>query len=203
MPEPTTCLPACSDAGSGYCDNCDLLVGLDGFHVTVVAVTGGGLSVTVESPARIMGCPGCGVVAESHGRRVHQLVDTPSSGRLVRLRWRKRSWSCPEPSCPVGVFTEQDERLAAPRALLTRRACWWAIRQLRREHASVAGIARQLGTSWRTVWRAGCPLLAAMAADPVRFDGVSILGVDGHIWHRVSTARRARRGSARPAGDRT
>ncbi|HEX5994694.1 MAG TPA: hypothetical protein VFY84_06095 [Jiangellales bacterium] len=50
------------------------------------------------------------------------------------------------------MFTEQHEELAKPRALLTARACWWAIRQLRREHASVAGLARQLGTTWRTVF---------------------------------------------------
>ncbi len=58
---------------------------------------------------------------------------------------------------------------------------------MRREHASVAGLARQLGTTWRTVWRAVKPLLVAMAADPARFDGVTTLGVDEHVWHHVST----------------
>jgi len=130
------------------------------------------------------------VVAVSHGRRVHQLIDTPSFGRPVRVRWAKRTWSCPEPACPVGSFTEQDERVAAPRALLTARACWWAIGQLRREHASVAELARQLGTTWSTVWRAVKPLLVVMAADPTRFDRVEILGVDEHIWHHVSTKTR-------------
>ncbi len=67
------------------------------------------------------------------------------------------------------------------------RACWWAINQLRREHASVAGLARQLGTTWRTVWRSTKPLLEAMAADPTRFENVMTLGVDEHIWHHVST----------------
>jgi len=70
--------------------------------------------------------------------------------------------------------------------LLTVRACWWAVGQLRREHASVSGLARQLGTSWRTVWRAIRPLLQEMAADPARFEGVTILGVDEHIWHHVN-----------------
>jgi hypothetical protein len=42
------------------------------------------------------------------------------------------------------VFTEQDPHVAAPRALLTRQACWRAIGQMRREHASVAGIAGAL-----------------------------------------------------------
>ncbi len=88
------------------------------------------------------------------------------------------------------MFTEQDDQVARPRALLTARACWWAVGQLRRAHASVLGLARQLGTSWKTVWRAIKPLLEAMDADPARFDGVEILGVDEHIWHHASIKER-------------
>ncbi len=127
------------------------------------------------------------VVAASHGRREAHLVDVPCFGGPVRVVWHKRTWSCREPSCPTGTFTEQAQDVAAPRALLTVRACWWAIRQLRREHASISGLARQLGITWRTLWRAIRPLLAAMDADPARFDGVRTLGVDEHIWHHVST----------------
>ena len=54
-----------------------------------------------------------------------------------------------------------------------------------REHASVAGIAHQLGTSWRTVWSSIEPLLQAMTADAARFAGVTSLGVDEHIWHHA------------------
>lgn len=61
---------------------------------------------------------------------------------------------------------------------------------MRRAHASVLGLARQLGTSWKTVWRAIKPLLEAMDADPARFDGVEILGVDEHIWHHASIKER-------------
>jgi transposase len=164
---------------------------LDGLHVVRVDRDDGeGLVVTVESAPVPVGCPACGVVARSHGRRVAELVDIPCIGRPTRIRWLKRRWFCPELACPVGTFTEQDERLARPRALLTTRACWWAVGQLRGEHASVAGIARQLGTSWRTVWRSIAPLLEAMAADESRFDGVKTLGVDEHIWHHVSVAER-------------
>ena len=59
--------------------------------------------------------------------------------------------------------------------------------QLRREHASVAGLARQLGTTWRTVLESIKPLLEQMAADQTRFDDVASLGVDEHIWHHTST----------------
>lgn len=145
------------------------------------------LRVDVESPARVEGCRSCGVLASSHGRRAVRLIDTPCFGRPVEVRWRKRVWRCTEPDCPSGAFTEQDERIARPRALLTTRACWWAIGQLRREHASVAGLARQLGTTWRTLWLAIRPLLQAMADDEARFAGVTALGVDEHVWHHVST----------------
>ncbi len=70
---------------------------------------------------------------------------------------------------------------------MTTRACRWAIEQIRREHASVNGIRRQLGTGWRTVWDSIKPILQAMADDPSRFEGVAILGVDEHVWHHVST----------------
>ncbi|HVX54863.1 MAG TPA: ISL3 family transposase [Nocardioides sp.] len=140
----------------------------------------------VESPARVEACRACGVVARSHGRRDVRLVDVPCFGRPVELVWRKRTWRCAEPGCSAGTFTEQNEQIAAPRALLTRRACWWAIAQLRREHASVAGLARQLGTAWRTVWTSIKPLLDALAADEARFEGVKSLGVDEHVWHHVS-----------------
>jgi hypothetical protein len=73
-----------------YCDRCDLLVGLDGFHVIAVTEQPGKrgrfLRVVVESPARVETCHECGVVAESRGRRAVRPVDTPCLGRP--LVWR-------------------------------------------------------------------------------------------------------------------
>jgi transposase len=185
MTEPTS---SCR-ADGGYCDRCDLLVGLPGLHVISVKCEdgSGALVITVESAAEPMGCHGCGVVAHAHGRVNVGLVDAPAMGRPVRLVWRKRRWICPEPVCQVGSFVEQDLDIAAPRAKLTTRACRWAIEQIRREHASVNGVRRQLGTGWRTVWESIKPLLETAAADPARFEGVAILGVDEHVWHHVST----------------
>jgi len=172
----------CCRVDGGYCDRCDLLVGLPGLHVIAVERDARDrLVVTVESEPGPMGCRLCGVIAHGHGRVVVRLVDAPAMGRPVRIRWRKRRWVCPDPGCPVGTFVEQDERIAAPRASLTRRACEWAIEQIRREHASVNGVRRQLGTGWRTVWDAIRPLLEAMAKDPTRFEGVTVLGVDEHV----------------------
>jgi transposase len=170
-----------------------VLVGLPGLHVIEVADNDGGLTVTVESPPAEQGCRACGVIAEGHGRRTVWLVDAPCFGRPVRVAWRKRTWRCREALCSTQTFTEQDGRIAPPRSLLTVRACWWAINQLGGEHASVLGLARQLGTTWRTVWRSIAPLLQAMADDPARFDGVTTLGVDEHIWHHVSEKNRGPR----------
>ena len=165
MSEPTACGDARPCPDPRYCDRCDVLVGLPGFHVlAVTAAVDGGLRVVVESPAEPVGCPVCGVLATSHGRRDVVLVDAPCFGRPVELVWRKRTWRCPDADCSARGFTEQHAELAGSRALLTVRACWWVVGQLRREHASVAGLARMLGTTWRTVWRSIRPLLAAMAA---------------------------------------
>ncbi len=185
MTEPTLCCPR----SGGYCDRCDLLVGLPGLHVIGVERDDGdgSLTVTVESEPQVMGCPTCGVVAHGHGRVNVTLVDAPWAGRPVRVVWRKRRWVCPVPVCGRRSFVEQDEDIARPRALLTARACRWAIAQLRREHASVLGLARQLGTTWDTVWTSIRPVLEKAAADPARFEGVSTLGVDEHVWHHVST----------------
>ena len=190
MTEPMSCCAACGCSPSAYCGNCDLLVGLEGLHVLDVVAADEHLRVRVESPPGLMGCPTCGVVALSHGRREVQLIDAPCFGRPVTVVWWKRTWCCPEPTCPVAVFTEQDEAVARPRGLLTTRAAWWAARQLRREHASILGLARQLGTTWKTVWRSVKPLLEVMDADPARFDGVEALGVDEHVWHHVSPLKR-------------
>lgn len=140
MPE----LMLCCRLAGGYCDRCDLLVGLDGLRVTAVEGDegddrGGRLTVTVESSPGPMGCSRCGVVAVRHGRVEVVLVDVPWGDRPVRIRWRKRRWRCLEPACPVGSFVEQNEAIVRPRGLLTNRACRWAIGQLRREHASVLG----------------------------------------------------------------
>jgi transposase len=192
--EPTACARArsCPDPCSPvYCERCDLLVGFDGFHVIDVDERDGRLGpwlrVVLESPPTMMGCATCGVVAGSHGRSNVTLIDTPCFGRPVQLVRRKRTWRCAEPSCPAGGGHRTAPGPCAAAGLLTVRACWWAIGQPRREHASVAGIARQLGTTWRTVWTSIKPVLQTMADDETRFAGVRSLGVDEHVWHHVCT----------------
>ena len=186
MIEPTGCV-----RGETYCDRCDVLVGLPGLRVVEVVADQacGGLTVTVESPPELTGCPICGG-DRCQPRPPHGGVGRRTLfGRPVRIVWRKRTWRCREPACPGKAFTEQDQRISQPRGLLTVRACWWAIGQLRAEHASVHGLARQHGTTWRTVWRSIKPLLGRMADDPSRFDGVTSLGVDEHASASANAVR--------------
>ncbi|MFH5823760.1 helix-turn-helix domain-containing protein [Georgenia sp. AZ-5] len=180
MDHPTQACSCCAEHDA-YCDRCDIFFGIDGIHVTAVGRDDDGLTVTVEAPRRLKGCRRCGVVAVSHGRRTRVIHDISALGAPVRVIWRKRTWSCPDPDCQVGVFSEDFPPLAARRAKLTTRAIWWAINQMRREHASVQGLARQLGVDWHTVWDAIKPELETMAKDESRFAGVQILGVDEHL----------------------
>jgi len=176
----------------GYCARVDALFNLPGIHVIDVgwgAESGEQdareqLLLAVETGPRPMGCPACGVVAASHGRRVRRLHDISAFGAPVELVWRVRRWRCGESACPVGVFTEESD-LALARAKLTTRAAWWAISCIQRDTASVAAVARRLGVDWHTVWDAIAPLLEALADDPARLAGVEVLGVDEHIWHHA------------------
>ena len=177
MTDPTCFCRAAGD----YCQRCDLLLGLPGIHVIDVTRDEVGLLVEVESAVPpVMGCPACGVIVHAHGRQRVELIDAPCFAAPVRLLWRKRRWVCPEPMCPVTSFMEQNSAIAPRRGLLTVRATRWAIGQMRRENASVQGLARQLGCTWKTLWRAIRPVLESAAADESRFIGVTSLGVDEH-----------------------
>jgi transposase len=138
MSDPTLCCPD----GAHFCARCDLLFGLDGLHVIGVDRhdNGGALTVMVESESDLVGCPECGVVAHGHGRIDVRLVDAPAFGCPVTIIWRKRRWVCPDQGCEVRSFVEQDAQIVRPRSKMTVRACYWAISQLRREHASINGL---------------------------------------------------------------
>ncbi|MHB1010657.1 MAG: ISL3 family transposase [Cellulomonas sp.] len=166
------------------CSRCDLLLGLDDVHVEAVERGPTSLTVTVSTPWQLMGCPVCGVVAVGRGRRLRRLHDVPGAVP-VTIRWRQRTWRCPDAGCGVGVFVEQLPTLVRSRGSLTDRAVTWAIGQLRREHATIQGLSRQLGTTWKTLWRAVAPRLADLAEDEARLAGVATLGVDEHVWHHT------------------
>ena len=158
-----------------------------------VARTPDALVLDIESCDCLAGCPGCGVIAQGHGRVVVEVIDAPWAGVPARIRWFKRRWICRETTCQTVTFLEHSEKVCAPRARLGVRAIRWAIRQLRFEGATIAGLARQLATTWNTVWSHIKPCLQAASDDPARFAGVQVLGVDEHVWHHQDRRRRGPR----------
>jgi transposase len=161
------------------------LLGLDDFKVVDIQVTDGEWQLSVETVATVVGCHGCGVRAELHGRRRVRVRDLPLGGRPVVLCWRKRIWRCGEPACRVRTWTE---RVAAirPRAVLTERARAEACRRVGKDAHAVAAVARDLGVGWATIMRAvhehGTPLVD----DAARLEGVTALGLDETSFLRAT-----------------
>ena len=180
MSRPTCC---CSVS----LDRCDLLVGLEGdehgSHPRCAVLD-------VESCNQLAGHPGCGLNRSrprARGRGGHRHALGPGSRQGSGGTIRR--WICRETTCQTVTFLEHDERMCAPRARLGARAIRWAIRQLRFEGATIAGLARQLATTWNTVWSHIKPCLQAASDDPARFAGVQVLGVDEHVWHHQDRRR--------------
>jgi transposase len=169
-------------SGARWCARADAIFDVVGMHVLDVEVDDlQRLVLTVESGQLEAACPGCGVMAIGHGRRVRVLHDAPCFGRVTRVRWLVRVWRCREPACPAGTFSEGHD-LAPPRMTLTVRAVRWATDALSYDDTTVSALARHLGVDWHTVWDAIEVEAKARTKDPARLAGVRTLGVDEHIW---------------------
>ena len=154
-----------------------LLLDLDGFEIVSAQLAGGEWQLAVQTTATVVGCSGCGVRAEVHGRRIVRVRDLPIGGRPVVLVWRKRLWRCRELACGVRTWTE---RVAAvrPRAVLTERAGAEAARRVGKDAHAVAAVARDLGVGWATIMRAVRDHGSPLVDDPARLQGVVTLGLD-------------------------
>jgi len=171
---------------------CELLVGLPSVVVLGVDdVAGGVLRVHVETLDRRPACPGCagGVVVKD--RPTVELVDLPCFGRVTRLSWRKRRWSCPDPSCPTRSWTESAPAIAASRLALTDRAGRWVTQQVGRHGRTVNEVADELGCDWHTVNDTVIAYGTALIDDdPQRIGQPTALGLDETLfarlgpWHR-------------------
>jgi hypothetical protein len=90
---------------------------------------------------------------------------SPSS--LVR---RRRRWSCP---AGCGTWTERNDRIAAPRCSLTRRAGLWATTQVGQLARPVSQVAAELGVAWHTVTDGVVLYGTPLVADPERIGQVT------------------------------
>ncbi len=125
-------------------------------------------------------CGGHGIVRDTVVRR---LAHEPFGYRPTTLHLRLRRYKCVE----CGRVWRQDATAAAPpRAKISRTGLDWALRALVIDHDTVSVIAAKLAVSWHT---ANSAVLAEgqrlLINDPTRFDGVSVIGVDEHVWRHT------------------
>jgi len=114
---------------------------------------------------------------------VRRLAHEPLGWRPTTLEVTVRRYRC----TGSGHVWRQDTSLAAePRAKLSRRGLRWALEGIVCQHLTVARVAEGLGVSWNT---ANDAVLAegkrVLIEDPGRFDGVSVIGVDEHVWRHT------------------
>lgn len=162
-----------------------VVLGLDGFVVLHAEHRLGELVLYIETNADRAFCRGCGVRAESKGRRVTEVRDVPFGDRPVRLVWHKRIWRCLEDACSTRSWSEQTAAIR-PRASLSERARVWAVRAVGRDGLSVALVARMLGVGWHTINDAVLELGAGLVENDDRLVGVRALGIDEHNFLRGS-----------------
>jgi len=128
-------------------------------------------------------CRRCGCEGIPRDTVTRRLAHEPFGWRPTVLEVTLRRYRCGE----CGHVWRQDlSKAAEPRAKLSRRALRWALEGLVVAHLSVARIAEGLAVSWDTANNA---VLAegqrVLIADPTRFDGVRVLGVDEHVWRHT------------------
>ncbi|PXA78651.1 ISL3 family transposase, partial [Auritidibacter sp. NML120636] len=125
-------------------------------------------------------CGGHGIVRDTVVRR---LAHEPFGHRPTTLHIRLRRYKCVE--CGR-VWRQNTTAAAPPRAKISRTGLDWALRALVIDHDTVSVIARKLAVSWHT---ANSAILAQghrlLIDDPARFDGVSVIGVDEHVWRHT------------------
>ena len=128
-------------------------------------------------------CRRCGEQGSLRDTVTRRLAHEPFGWRPTTLLVTVRRYRCA--GC-THVWRQDTSKAAEPRAKLSRRALRWALQALVCQHLSVARVAEGLAVSWNTANNA---VLAegrrVLIADPARFDGVAVIGVDEHVWRHT------------------
>jgi len=128
-------------------------------------------------------CPKCGTSGRLRDHVERILTDLPVVGHPTRLRLRVPRFICGDESCPVTIFRQGIERVAAPKASTTRRCARWILQRLAIDKMSVSAVAKSLGLGWNTVNAVAAELTRELVfGSPGHLDGVRYLGVDEHKW---------------------
>jgi transposase len=128
-------------------------------------------------------CPRCGCEGTARDTVLRQLAHEPLGWRPTMLMVTVRRYRC----TGCGHVWRQDTTLAAePRSKLSRRGLRWALEGIVCQHLTVARVAEGLGVAWNT---ANDAVLAegkrVLIDDISRFDGVTAIGVDEHVWRHT------------------
>lgn len=121
-------------------------------------------------------------------RPLVELVDLAAFGRPARLVWRKHRWARSDPTCPIGMWTGQEPRIAAAR--LADRARRWVTFQVGKHGRTVAEVISDLGCGWYTVNDAVIAYGTALVDDEGRIGDIEALGFDETLFCRVGRWRR-------------
>ena len=139
------------------------------------------LACRVAEPDRW--CRRCGGEGTPRDSVVRRLAHAPFGWRpttLVVTLSRYRCAACGR------VWREDLAAAAEPRAKISRGGLAWALSGIVCQHLTVARIAEALDVSWNC---ANTAVLdegrRVLIADPSRFDGVRVVGVDEHVWRHT------------------
>ena len=128
-------------------------------------------------------CHRCGQHGLLRDTVVRRLAHEPLGWRPTVLEVLVRRYRCAD--C-AHVWRQDTAKAAEPKARLSRRGLRWALEGIVVQHLTVARIAEGLDVSWNT---ANDAVLAegrrALINDPARFDGVTTIGVDEHVWRHT------------------
>ena len=128
-------------------------------------------------------CRRCGCEGLARDTVTRCLAHEPLGWRPTTLVVTIRRYRC----TGCGHVWRQDTSAAAePKAKLSRRGLRWALEAIVVQHLTVARVAEGLAVAWNT---ANDAVLAegkrALIDDPARFDSVTTIGVDEHVWRHT------------------
>ena len=128
-------------------------------------------------------CRRCGCEGTARDTVRRELAHEPFGWRPTTLAVTIRRYRC---STCRRVWRQDTTAAAEPNAKLSRAAVRWALEALVLQHLTVARVAEGLAVAWDT---ANDAVLAegqrGLIGDLARFDGVSTIGVDEHVWRHT------------------
>ncbi len=114
---------------------------------------------------------------------IRRLAHEPFGFRPTTLHISVRRYRCGD--C-AHVWRRDTTAAAEPKSKISRRALRWALEALVMQHLTIARVAESLAVRWNT---ANDAVLAEgkrlLIDDPARFDGVTAIGVDEHVWRHT------------------